>query len=233
MARYALTEVVLIALGGILVTALMSVYQGWWAVIPALCTLALLMFYRDPPRRPVMRADAIVAPADGRILSIEVAAPCDAGESAPLLRICIFLSVLDVHVNRSPCSATVAGVRYYPGKFLNALLREATAENEANELVLHPDPPLPGPVVVRQIAGLLARRIVCAVKEGDRLVCGDRFGMIKLGSQTQVSVPDDGCWRVRVRAGDVVRGGLTVLAERTDEAGGGVGTGSRLGRVER
>lgn len=220
MARYALVEVVLIALGGIGATVLAAVYLGWWAAMPAVLTAALLSFYRDPPRRAVIRPDALVAPADGRILSIESVTPDAGRKTAPELRICIFLSVLNVHVNRSPCSGTVSAVRYRPGKFLNALRYEATVENESNELELHPAPPLPGPVVVRQIAGLLARRIVCAVKEGDRLTYGERFGMIKLGSQTQVCAPDDGRWRILVRVGQTVHGGLTVLAERTGEGGG-------------
>lgn len=216
MAKYALIEVIVIALIGAGATVLVGWCSPWFALIPALLTIALLSFYRDPPRLPVIRADALIAPADGTIMSID--AGTQTAAAPPVLRICIFLSVLNVHVNRSPCSGTVTDIRYHPGKFLNALTSEATAENEANELVLQPDPPLPGPVLVRQIAGLLARRIVCAVKVGERLTCGERFGMIKLGSQTQVSVPDDGRWRVLVKVGQPVKGGLTVLAERVHSA---------------
>ncbi|MBL8880511.1 MAG: phosphatidylserine decarboxylase [Phycisphaerales bacterium] len=214
MARYALIEVTLIALLGLAATVLAWWYWEWWAVLPLLLTAALLAFYRDPPRRCMIRADAIIAPADGTIMSVEANVAGRQGEAKEVLRICIFLSVLNVHINRSPCSGEVREVRYHPGKYLNALSSEATVQNEANELILMPDSPLPGPIVVRQIAGLLARRIVCAAKVGERLTCGERFGMIKLGSQTQVSVPNDGQWRVLVKVGDAVRGGLTILAER-------------------
>lgn len=214
MAKYALLEVVLIALIGLAISVFVAWCWSWWAALPVALTLALLSFYRDPPRRCVIRADALIAPADGTIMSADAGVPGREGEAPRVLRVCIFLSVLNVHVNRSPCSGEVQDVRYFPGKYLNAMSRDATAQNEANELVLMPDPPLPGPVVVRQIAGLLARRIVCAAKVGERLTCGERFGMIKLGSQTQVSVPDDGQWRVLVKSGDAVQGGLTVLAER-------------------
>ncbi len=215
MATYARLETtIILALGAVLTFAL-AWQGGLWFLLPLLLTLALLSFYRDPRRRIDARPDALRAPADGRIMLIERG---HAGaDGRPELRICIFLSVLNVHVNRSPCAARVAGVRYEPGRFLNALSGRATDENENNLVELDPIDPLPGPVLVRQIAGALARRIVCGVGPGDTLRAGARFGMIKLGSQTELRVPEDPRWRVRVAVGDRVRGGLTVLAELAAE----------------
>jgi phosphatidylserine decarboxylase len=134
----------------------------------------------------------------------------------------IFLSVLDVHVNRSPCRGRVAAVDYRAGEHRSALSPAAMQRNESNTIVLRPRSPLPGPIRVRQIAGLLARRIVCAVRPGDDVRLGTRIGMIKLGSQTELVFPYDRGWDVRARVGDRVYGGLTVLAEWSEprETGG-------------
>jgi phosphatidylserine decarboxylase len=167
--------------------------------------LALLSFYRDPERTPPADADAALAPADGRILRVEI-------DAAQRLRIVIFLSVFDVHVNRSPCAGVVESVAYTPGAFLNAMRLEATERNESNTVVIKPDAPLPGPIRVRQIAGLLARRIVCVAARGSRLARGERFGMIKLGSQTELLLPDGPRWRATVAVGQRVRAGETIVA---------------------
>ncbi|MBI5863131.1 MAG: phosphatidylserine decarboxylase family protein [Planctomycetes bacterium] len=212
MAPYARTEVLLTLLIGGVLTALAGYGFGWWALVPALPTLFLLSFYRDPPRRIPSGDRLLLSPADGRIMSVERGYRGPEG-GGPELRICIFLSVFNVHVNRSPCAGRVAEVIYREGLFLNALKPEATLRNENSLLVIEPDAPIPGPVRVRQIAGLLAKRIVCAAKPGDVLAAGQRFGMIKLGSQTEIRVPDQEGWGVRVKAGDVVHGGTTVLAE--------------------
>lgn len=212
MARYARAEVAALLVGGALATVGVAFAFGWWALAPALLAAALLSFYRDPPRRIPARPDALLAPADGRIVAIERETPPG---GAPQLRIVIFLSVFNVHVNRSPCAGRIFAIDYQPGKFLNALDERSNAENESNTLQLAPRVPLPGPVLVRQIAGVLARRIVCAARVGDELTAGQRFGMIKLGSRTELTAPDDGRWRVDVRVGDSVRGGVTVLLSRT------------------
>lgn len=217
MARYAWREVLAITLIGLLLTVAAALTLGWWALLPGLLTGALLSFYRDPPRRVPLDDRTLLSPADGRVMCVE-RRPGSAGR--PQVRIVIFLSVANVHVNRSPCRGRVADVRYRAGQFLNALRPAATELNERNTLTIEPAAPLPGPVEVTQIAGLLARRIVCAVRPGAELAQGQRFGMIKLGSQTELCVPDDPRWGVLVRVGQAVRGGVTPLL-RLDDGGAG------------
>lgn len=217
MAEYAETEVTVMTLVGALLTLATGWAYGASLLVPLLLTLALLAFYRDPPRRVLNDPRLILSPADGRVMDVETV-PGDAAGQTRHLRIRIFLSVLNVHLNRCPCAATVREVRYTPGAFLNALKGEAADKNEANLLILDPRPPLPGPIHVRQIAGALARRIVCTAGPQQSLSAGQRFGMIKLGSQTEIRLPADSHWQVLVRSGDTVRGGLTVLARWNEDS---------------
>jgi len=212
---YARSEITLTIAAGVLATAIVGYYFGWWALLPALLALALLSFYRNPPRAPAARGNVILAAADGKIVSIDrnVAGAND----APELRIMTFLAVYNVHVNRAPCAGRVVKVDYRPGKYLNALNPAADVENESNEITLEPVAPLPGPVRVRQIAGVLARRIVCRTRVGDELGLAERYGMIKLGSRTEVTLPEDPGWVVQVRLGDKVKAGQTVLATLRQE----------------
>lgn len=210
MAPYARLEITVIALSGAVATAAAAYFLGWWALLPAIVALALLSFYRDPPRRCPTDANVILAPADGKVVQLARGAKGPAGE--PVVRIMIFLSVFDVHINRSPCAGRVREVAYRPGRFINALRAEADAQNESNRVVLDPAPPLPGPIGVRQIAGVLARRIVCTVASGDDLTAGQRFGMIKLGSRTELRLPEHPGWEVCVTVGQHVKAGVTVLA---------------------
>ena len=209
LAPYARFETVAISIIGIGATYLCDRYLGWWSIAPALLTLALLAFYRDPPRRIPDDDNILLAPADGKIAEITRNYDVD-GHSE--LRIVIFLSVLNVHLNRSPCSGVVRDVKYEPGHFLNALKPESTEKNERNTLTIEPDAPIPGPLIVRQITGALARRIVCTAKPGDRLKSGQRFGMIKLGSRTELRVAESPNWRVLVNVGDSVNAGTSILA---------------------
>lgn len=216
LAAYARTETTLIiAVGGPL-TAAAGYFLGWWALAPAVLTLAALSFYRDPPRRIPAGDRLILAPADGKIVDVSRAATGDENDDRQV-RIVIFLSVANVHINRSPCAATVQAVKHRPGQFLNALAAESTESNERNELTLDPAAPLPGPIHVRQIAGALARRIVCVAQPGDALAAGQRFGMIKLGSRTEIRLPADPRWEIAIQVGDAVRAGRTVLARLTDK----------------
>jgi phosphatidylserine decarboxylase len=208
IAPYASRDAALIAVVGGLATLGVGVWLGGWAILPALLTLALLGFYRHPPRRIPSQPGLLLAPADGRIATIEQTRGPEGGR----LRIVIFLSVFNVHVNRSPCAGRVVTSQHRPGKFINALKNEADDLNESHTIALEPVPPLPGPICVRQIAGALARRIVCAAQVGDKLAAGQHYGMIKLGSRTEVVVPDDGCWSIAVRTGQTARAGVTILA---------------------
>lgn len=210
---------------GALAAAGVGYFFAWWALVPAVVALALLAFYRDPPRRVPEGSGLVLAVADGKI--VEVARDVEVAGIGRAVRIMTFLSVLDVHINRSPCAGRVREVVYRRGEFLSALRSEADARNESNTLVLEPAEPLPGPVRVRQIAGVLARRIVCTVEAGQVLAAGGRYGMIKLGSRTEVCLPEDAGWEVLVKPGDVVRAGRTVLARYR-----GAGVVSSTGRTE-
>lgn len=173
-----------------------------------------LAFFRDFERTSPAGAKLLLAPADGTVvetLPLEI----DGNIGGPATRLSIFLSVFNVHVNRSPCSGTVRSVQYQPGRYLDARDPKSGQLNEANTIVIDPDPPHAGPIVVRQIAGLVARRIVCTVKPGDRVSSGHRIGLIKFGSRTELIVPGHKLYEVAVKPGDAARGALTVMAHRT------------------
>ena len=198
-------------LGGIAVAVLglLLWHPLTWAGL--LFTVFCLYFFRDPERVLPPRAGAFVAPADGLVVSIERAAPpAELGLShEPRTRVAIFLSVLDVHVNRAPIGGVVRKIAYHPGKFFGAADEKASDENERNSLILD----LPGgqEVVVVQIAGLIARRILCDVKEGQSLAAGERFGIIRFGSRTDLYLPA-GCEPL-VAVGQRMVGGESVIAE--------------------
>ena len=181
-----------------------GVVPGVAAVPPALLAVFAAFFFRDPERTPPPGEERIVAPADGRVTTVE-----DSEDPAePGCRVSIFLSIFSVHVNRSPTAGRVAAVRYRPGEFRAAFRGDASERNERNEIRMECRR---GRLGVRQIAGVVARRIVCRVSSGDELGRGERFGLIRFGSRTEVLLPPN-C-RPTVRAGDRVRGGETVIAE--------------------
>jgi phosphatidylserine decarboxylase len=185
-----------------------AVLLGWltapaWAVIPVLLACFFLWFFRDPERAIPQDADAVVSPADGKIT--DVSTVTDGGKKR--VRISIFLSVFDVHVNRSPIAGVVRDVRYQRGQFLNAMNKVSAEQNEQNIVTVEGGGQT---VVFKQIAGLLARRIVFYPKVGDRLERGQRVGLIKFGSR--VDVVFDSSARINVQVGDHVKGGATVLA---------------------
>ncbi len=187
---------------------------GW---IGTLLTVWCILFFRDPPRVTPVRDGLVVAPADGRISQITTAPPPhELGLGAtPMLRISIFMSVFDCHINRSPVTGRVEKVLYQPGKFFNADLDKASADNERNSLVIATTG---GRVAVVQIAGLVARRIVCFVREGQPLGAGERFGMIRFGSRLDVYLPEGTPPLVAV--GQTAIGGETPLADlRTADPG--------------
>ena len=173
---------------------------GFWYVAAILFLVALFMafFFRDPKREPPSDPDVVVSPADGKVTRV------DAAESGTVVS--IFLSPLDVHINRSPIPGKIVNVLYSPGKFLMATNEKASLVNEQNALTIQGEKIT---VVCKQIAGILARRIVCWKSEGDKLGLGERFGMIKFSSRTDVLLPAN--VRVTVKEGDRVRGGTTVI----------------------
>ena len=181
---------------------------GWVAigVILGVCMLAIVGFFRDPERTIPTGEGLIVSPADGKVVSIvDIKADPKFGES--VARVSIFLSPLDVHINRSPVTGKIEEVSYQRGKFLAAYKEEASAHNEQNALKVVDDQGRTLGVV--QIAGVVARRIVCRVKRGDNVKRGDRFGLIMFGSRTDAYLPRD-C-RIEVTEGQRVKGGETIL----------------------
>ncbi len=190
------------------------------AVILTLVWLAGLLFFRDPERKTPGDPGLFVAPADG-VVTEAVTLENDPWVGGPAMRLSIFLSVFDVHVNRSPCSGVVRTVEYQPGRFLDARDPKSGALNEANTIVIEPDEPGIETVVVRQIAGLIARRIVCTVKPGDRVERGQRVGLIKFGSRTELIIGGRGACEPTVKVGDRACGAVTIMARRPGGAGGG------------
>lgn len=179
--------------------------------------LFVLWFFRNPSRTAPPGANLLIAPADGKVWDVDEVATVDAGGTITgrAQRIGIFLSVFDVHVNRSPCAGTVVYADYRPGRFLDVRHPDCPSENEANTLGIDCDPAVGKDlrIVVRQLAGLIARRIVCTHGVGDRLGRCELFGMIRFGSRTEVYIPLDRPHRVLVKPGDRVKCGETVIAE--------------------
>ena len=185
--------------------ALLSLAFGPWYLSVSFLAIALFMafFFRDPKRLPPAEKDIVVAPADGRVTRIRSMAPEQ--KDSPTL-ISIFLSPLDVHINRSPIAGKITCLSYIPGKFLMATNEKASLVNEQNALTIEGEKIT---VVCKQIAGILARRVVCWKKKGDNLALGERFGMIKFSSRTDVVLPPN--VEVVITEGMRVRGGTTVI----------------------
>jgi len=179
------------------------------ALVFALLTMFSLYFFRDPERNIPVGKNLVVSPADGRVLALDEI-PEEKFIRGPAQRASIFMNVFDVHVNRAPVAGTVRSKEYRKGKFFNASLDKASTGNEALSLGIETSDPACR-VLVRQIAGLIARRIVCHSREGDRLERGERFGMIRFGSRVEVYLPAGSRWRVA--AGDRVVAGESILAE--------------------
>lgn len=206
-------------LAATLLAALWARGGGWGArtTLPAtlfVLTLFVVYFFRDPERRIPPDPDIVASPADGTVMSVAEVAGEAAGEAfgeafmgGPATRVTIFLSIFNVHVQRAPLAGRVDAYAYRPGRYLPAWREDAGSENEQASLGLTT---AQGPVVVRQVAGLVARRIVTYPREGDSLARGERIGLIRFGSRVDLFVPAG--WEVLVGAGDTVRGGETPVA---------------------
>ncbi len=194
--------------GSVVLGLAVGYLAGWWWSAPVwLWTLFVLQFFRDPGREVPGGARTVVCPADGRVVAVERAE--DPYLKRTATKVSVFMNVFNVHSNRSPVDAEVREVWYNAGSFLNAALDKASVENERNALWLR----LPSgeDVTCVQIAGLIARRILCYAKAGDRLARGERFGFIRFGSRVDVYLPTDA--RVKVELGQKVSASATVLAE--------------------
>ena len=185
--------------GGLIVSYLTKPAYGLpFYVLAAFC----LYFFRDPDRA-IPSGPVAVSPADGKVVAVK-----PEGEGA---RVSVFLNIFDVHVNRAPIGGVVRSVEYRPGKFLVASREEASAQNEMNIITIDGDDTT---VVFKQIAGLVARRVVCDKKPGDRVEKGERIGLIKFGSRVDVHFGPE--WEVLVREGERVKAGSSILAKRKD-----------------
>ena len=194
------------AIGALALAAALLAGLAW--SIPLWLILAfVIQFFRDPPRQIRAGPRAVVSPADGRIVKVE--AVRDPNTGGDTLLISVFMNVFNVHSNRAPVDGVVERIQYRPGAFINADLDKASEQNEANLIVLRTQGG--EPVSVVQVAGLIARRILCYAKVGDQLVRGQRFGFIRFGSRVDVYLPRS--VRPMVAVGDPVYAGTSVLAE--------------------
>jgi phosphatidylserine decarboxylase len=201
------------ALGGLVAVVLGLAVAPWLAWLGLLFTLFCLYFFRDPERVAPGRPGALVAPADGRVVSVTAAVPpSELGLGAiPRWRVSIFLSIINVHVNRIPADGTITRIAYRHGSFLNASMDKASEANERNAVALRLSDGRE--IAVVQIAGLIARRIVCDLREGDSVRAGQRFGIIRFGSRADLYLPEG--VRPLVAVGQTMVGGETVIAELT------------------
>ena len=198
-------------LGGLVAIVLGLVFGAWLAWLGVAFTLFCLFFFRDPERVPPGRPGAVLAPADGRVVSVTPAVPpAELGLGAmPRWRVSIFLNIINVHVNRSPADGTITRIAYRHGTFVNAGLDKASEANERNAVALRLSDGRE--IAFVQIAGLVARRIVCDVQAGDKVAAGATYGLIRFGSRVDLYVPPGS--RILVEPGQRTIGGETVLAE--------------------
>lgn len=201
---------------GMLVAALAGLgHAPAWALVAVELVLAAvlvwaLMFFRDPHRQVPSDDTVLVAPADGKVTDIETLDETDF-LAGPTLRIGIFLSIFNTHINRAPCNVTVEKISYRKGRYVNAMNPLSSKVNESNALVMVRTSEPMDRLVVRQISGAIARRIVCAAREDQPLARGEKFGMIKFGSRTELYVPASEYLQCVVHMGDKVKAGITPL----------------------
>ncbi len=194
-----------------------KVFLPLWAIVPIETLLAIVMiwglaFFRDPHRTAPADSNLLLAPADGKITDIKIVDENDF-IGAKALRIGIFLSIFDAHINRAPCNVKVEKITYKQGKYKNAKNPQSGRVNESNDLALVRTDSPKERLIVRQISGAIARRIVCQTSQGQKLTGGEKFGMIKFGSRTELYVPARENAKCLVQIGDKVKAGLTPLVK--------------------
>lgn len=219
LTKYGLPQVVVlpaIVIGAMVIWALVffGSLPGWTVVsiesVLGVLLVWVLAFFRDPYRVVPLDKNIMLAPADGKITDIEVVEE-DGFIGEPALRIGIFLNIFDVHINRAPCNVKVEKITHRQGRYKNAMSPESGRVNESNDLwLIRTDSPQDR-LIVRQISGAIARRIVCRASEGQNLTCGEKFGMIKFGSRTELYVPARDDAQCLVKVGGKVKAGLSVL----------------------
>jgi len=214
-ARWGLAELQLMGWPLLGLTVLLACLSPWYvqclAPVPGVMFCLIVYFFRDPPRRVPQQPGLIVSPADGKIAEV-TRLEHDEFIGGPAVRIGIFLSIFNVHLNRAPARSRVIGLRYSPGEFLNALNPESALRNENTWIGLEEEEPPHRKLVVRQISGAIARRIVCNLRPGEVVARGHKFGMIKLGSRTELILPDTEDLTIEVEIGRRVKAGSTIMA---------------------
>ena len=191
---------------GLVLSIIVTACAGWWSLPFWLFTAFALQFFRDPSRPIPQDADAVLCPADGRIVVVEKA--LDPYRNVEALKISVFMNVFNVHSQRAPVDGTITGVKYNKGKFVNAALDKASTENERNAVLATTRSGRE--ITFVQVAGLVARRILCYIGEGEKVVRGERYGFIRFGSRVDVYLPLDA--RAEVAIGDKVSASSTILA---------------------
>ncbi|MEN6406962.1 MAG: phosphatidylserine decarboxylase [Thermoguttaceae bacterium] len=211
-ARWGLAELVLMGVPLLLLTVLLALTPYWYLAVASGVPLCLVVyFFRDPPRAVPTEPGRLVAPADGKVVEI-TRLPHDDFIGGPAVRIGIFLSIFNVHLNRAPCACRVIDLRYNPGGFLNALNPESAIKNENTWIGLEEEPSPHRRLIVRQISGAIARRIVCDLRPGQSLARGQKIGMIKLGSRTELILQDTDDLKIETHIGQKIQAGATILA---------------------
>jgi phosphatidylserine decarboxylase len=190
----------------VVAAALVCAYSGVWSIPFWIVALFVLQFFRDPPRAAPGDANTVASPADGRVVAVEKAH--DPYLDRESIKVSVFMNVFNVHSNRAPVDGQVKQIFYNAGSFVNAALDKASTENERNALCIHAD--AGADVICVQVAGLIARRILCYVKAGDVLQRGQRYGFIRFGSRVDVYLPPNA--RINAALGDKVYAASTILA---------------------
>ncbi|MBN1853856.1 MAG: phosphatidylserine decarboxylase family protein [Pirellulales bacterium] len=218
LARWGLCEVQLFGWPLVIVLVVLWILGGpyrWGMILPGLFLVLVVSFFRNPHRQIPQGQGILVAPADGKI--VEITPIDDPFLGGPAVRIGIFLSIFNVHINRAPTRARVLELRYTPGEFLNAMSPESGLRNESMWIGMEEESPPFRRMIVRQISGMIARRIVCTLRPGQVVDRGENFGMIKLGSRTELILPREEGLKIEIGLGEPVRAGETVLARFSGE----------------